>query len=306
MEKTFVNIFNGVKDMDTSKKISVLDVIWKITEGEWENQISTYRLEPDKQIKEELKKELPAITFAGTLSGARRNDANIEKYTNIIVCDIDKITSGKLKTYKNILKLDNYVLAYFESPSKGLKVLIKVDSELKHHSSHAFAQIEQYMKEHYEIVIDPSGKNYSRLCFISHDPDTHYNEDYDVFPVDISIDYEKLEMESNSNFSRIMNDKFEVSNDSKYVFDKCCEWIKNSATGGYRKYNRNKFVFALSCRLSEAGVDMGATIALVNGRYGSLGFKEIKSTVNSAYKITRGKFGSKPVRQRKSNQSKLF
>jgi len=306
MDKTFVNIFNGVTDQDTSKKLSVLDVIWKISEGEWKTLIDTYRQEPDKKRKEALKKNLPAVTFSGALLGKGRLDDNVDNYTGIVVCDVDKIPPGKLNTYKNLLRSDGYVLAFFESPSRGLKVLIKVDSELKYHKSHAFIQIEQYMMEHYEIIVDPSGKNPSRLCFVSFDPDMFYNEDADTFEVDISIDYEELEMSANMKSVKELNEGFEASSDSKYVFETICKWINDSAIGSYHKGNRNRFVFCLACRLSEAGMNIDITTASIFERYSSLGFKEITTTVKSAYKRTSSNFGTKPVKQRKSNQENIF
>lgn len=306
MDNTYVNIFYGVEDMDTSKKMTVLDVIWGISEGKWENQINMYRFEPDKKRKEDIKRNLPAVTFAGTLSGARRTDANVDDYTQILVCDIDKIPKGKLNAYKNILKADGYVMAYFESPSRGLKVLIRVNSELKHHVSHAFVQIEQYMMEHYEIVIDPTGKNPSRLCFISFDPNMYYNVEADIFPVDTTIDYEALEVESTMRSIKHLNEDFEASNDANYVFEAVCDWIANSKVGSYGKGNRNNFIFCLSCRLSESGMNEEIAFGLILGRYPSLGIKEIKTTVRSGYKKTNTAYGTKPVRQRKSDQENLF
>ena len=299
MDNTYVNIFNGVLDKDTSKKMSVIDVLWKISEGHWESKINAYRFEPDKGRRESLKKRLPAVTFSGCISGSSRLDDNVESYTGIIVCDIDKITPGKLSSYKQTLIHDNYVLAFFESPSKGLKVLVKVDSELRHHSQHGFLQVESYMKEHYDIKIDPSGKNPSRLCFISHDEDMFYNESYDVFPVDTSVDYEALEMSENMKSVKYIKDNFVASNDSNYVFNTACDWISKSKAGSFHKGNRNNFIFVLSCRLSEAGLPLGMAMPMILARYPSMGFKETKTTVSSAYKRTFAVFGTKPINQRK-------
>ncbi len=306
MDSTFVNIFNGVTDQDTSKKMSVLDIIWKISEGEWESLINMYRFETDKKRKESLKKNLPAVTFSGTLSGKGRTDTNVADYTGIVVCDIDKIPPGKLTQYKNALRNDAYILAFFESPSKGLKVLLKVDTALKYHNPHAFLQIESYMKAHYDITIDPSGKNPSRLCFVSHDPDMYYNEDYMIFPVDATIDYEALEVSSNMQSVKNISDGFEASSDSKYVFEIICGWIANSKVGTYGKGNRNNFIFSVACRLSEAGMNEEIALNQIFVRYPSLGFKEIKTTVKSAYRKTNTTHGTKPVRQRKSNQENIF
>lgn len=306
MENALINIFNGVTDSDTSKKMSFLDVIQKISDGHWKSKINAYRYETDKKRREALKKRLPAVTFTGTVGGDGRFDDGVGNYTGIMVCDIDKITPGKLSTYKRVLAQDNYVLAFFESPSRGLKVLLKVDSELKHHKSHAFLQVEDYMREHYDIIIDPSGKNVSRLCFISYDEDLFYNDSYDTFPVDATIDYEALEAAANMVSVKHIQDNFSPSYDSVYVFNTVCDWISKSKAGSFHKGNRNHFVFVLSCRLSEAGLNQEVAIQSVLGRYPSLGLAEIKTTVKSAYKRTSGSFGSNPVNERKTNQGEIF
>jgi len=306
MDNTFVNIFNGVLDKDTSKKMSVLDILWKISGGEWKTRISQYRLETDKKRKEELKKQLPAVTFSGTLDGGGRFDKDVKNYTGIVVCDIDKVSESKVSSYKKTLSEDGYVLAFFESPSKGLKVLVRANSDLEYHKSHAFRQIEDYMMVHYGIKIDPSGKNPSRLCFISHDEDMYFNDSAQIFPVDVSIDYEEIEKEEMMESVRNRNENFEISNDSGHVFETCVKWVKKSKVGSYHKGNRNNYVFALSCHLNRAGMSQDLALQMVLGRYPSLGFNEAKTTVGSAYKHNSNEHGSKPIYSKKTNQNELF
>ncbi|MHA1170049.1 MAG: BT4734/BF3469 family protein [Candidatus Hodarchaeales archaeon] len=301
MDNIFINIFNGVRDYDTSKKISVLDVIWKISEGEWKNAVERYRRESDKKTRENLKKNLPAVTFAGSLDGKGRLDENVCDYSGIVVCDIDKISRAKLSSYKNKLKQDGYVLAFFESPSYGLKVLIKVNSELKFHKSHAFRQIEEYMKYHHDIKIDPSGKNPSRLCFMSFDPDMYYNDEAHVFEVDTTIDYEEIEKRSAFTSVNQGGDDLEISNDSQHVFDTAVKWVSNSKTGSYHKGNRNNFIFHLSCLLNRAGMQQELAVAMIHGRYSSLEHSEIKNTVRSSYRHNAAEHGTKPIYRRQSN-----
>jgi len=302
MDSTYINIFNGVTDQNTSNKISVLDVIGGISWGRWKDSIESYRGESNQKKREQLKKSLPAVTFAGTLNGKSRLDENLDNYTGIVVCDVDKISQQKLTTYKNKLVNDGYVLCFFESPSKGIKILVRVDSDLKYHKSHAFKQIEEYFLKHYDISIDPSGKNPSRLCFISFDEDLHYNEDADVFPVDVSIDYDAEDVEATMKSIKHLRENVELSNDASYIFELLVGWVRDSKTGGYHKGNRNNFVFHLACLMNEAGVHTELSIMLIFERYSSLGLKEIKTTVNSAYKHNSGAFGTKPIYKKKSNQ----
>lgn len=305
MENTFVSIFNGVTDKNSSNIISVLDVINNISNGKWRGIIDSYRSEANKKKAEEIKKGLPAVTFVGTFGGKDRIDANVEGYTNLVVCDIDKISEEKLRSFKKKLSQDAYTLFYFESPSKGLKVVVKVSSELEFHKSHAFMQLQRYYKSNYGIHIDPSGKNPARLCFVSFDENMYYNDCADIFNVDTAIDYDKEEA---AHFMSLIknNPDFEIENDSNHVFEIAIQWIKKSPVGSYHKGNRNNFIFALSCCLNRAGMDPMMSIALISNRYGSVGLSEVKTTVMSAYKHNSGEYGSKPIYKRKSNQEKLF
>ena len=304
MDKLYVNMFNGVLDKRTKFKVSVLDVIWYISEGRWKDKIEAYREEKDPYKKSEMKKLLPAATFSGTISGESRLDTNVDTYTGIVVCDIDKLNQTKLSRYKNRLISDNNVLAFFESPSYGLKVLFKVNSSMNYHKSHAFPYLVQYMKKRHDIDVDPSGSNPSRLCFMSYDPDMYFNEECETVDIDTSAVYDNDSEEMTS--VRRMSNNYKPSNDTRHVFKTCIKWTRNSKVGNYHKGNRNKFVFYLSCLLCEAGMAKDTTVMMIVQRYASLGIKEITTTVRSAYKKCNSRFGIRPVYQKKSNQSNLF
>ena len=304
MDKTFINIYHNAEGLAANKKLSVLDVIWKISGGEWKPLIENYRLEQDKKKREELKKLLPCVTFSGLCNGTR-SDENLSAYTNLIVIDVDKISRAELSIIKSKLKTDNYVQFFFESPSFGLKIVLKVNSGKEHHKSHAFRQIQEYFSERHNIAIDRSGSNLTRLCFMSYDENMYFNDAADVFPVDTSIDYDKIDAENF--FSSVQNNpNIVMVNDGQYIFETCIEWVKKSKVGGYHKGNRNNFVFALSCHLNRAGVNPMQTVNLIMGRYSSMGLSEIKTTVMSAYKHNNQEFGSKPIFKKKTNQDNFF
>ncbi len=87
----------------------------------------------------------------------------------------------------------------FLSPSgNGLKLLFKIDPEL-HLAS--FKGIEKYLKETYDLSADPSGKDVSRACFISYDPDLH-------------------KYESAEKFKNIVQDEVTVNTETGEVFEK--------------------------------------------------------------------------------------
>ncbi len=303
MDSTFVNIFDSVYDHDTTKRMSVLDVIWGISEkGTWKDAIVKYREEKDPKVKAELKKNLPGITFSGTLTNGNRCDANIDAYSGIVVIDIDKLSKEKLKLFKHSLRKDDYVLAFFESPSKGLKVLFKVNSAREHHKPFAFVQITEYLRKHYDIVVDVSGQNLSRLCFVSWDPDMHFHEFCDEFPVNTTVKVEYSD-EEKENYKKYYQ---EISYDLSYIFTTARKLVDSSSIGSYRQGNRNNYVFSLACVLNRTGVSQDSATQAVFNQYGSLGGKEILHAIKSAYKHNSHEFGTKPIYQNKTSQKSFF
>ena len=59
----------------------------------------------------------------------------------------------------------------FTSPSgDGLKWVIKIDLSKATHQEY-FKAVSNYLQQKYKLEVDQSGKDISRACFLSHDPD---------------------------------------------------------------------------------------------------------------------------------------
>ena len=129
---------------------------------------------------DELKRSLLAFTPSATFDGGRKQE-NMLEYTGILVLDFDKLAPDELQRIKAIISQCAYTLACFVSPGgKGLKVLVVVGSLPSQHQV-AF----NCVKSHYEAltgaVIDPSGKDITRLCFFSMDEALYYNPTAAIF-----------------------------------------------------------------------------------------------------------------------------
>ena len=100
----------------------------------------------------------------------------------------------------NELSKNKYVIACWVSPSgNGVKALVEV-SEPERHLEHFDALLEDFED------LDPSGRNLSRVCFESYDPDMYIARKWEVYdrfvekvyeatPVRVSTEnsiYEKL------------------------------------------------------------------------------------------------------------------
>jgi hypothetical protein len=136
---------------------------------------------PDK----EAKKDLPVVCFSGQFD-SRRDDALVS-HNGLIVLDFDHID---VDVSKSILATDDYVYACWVSPSgDGLKALVRISTPSKHREH--FKAIQLYMDRTYGLEVDPSGKNESRACFESYDPDIIINDNCKTFSSIVSDTEEK-------------------------------------------------------------------------------------------------------------------
>lgn len=273
---------------DSTDIVGVEVDYWKIlkaiSEGRWQADIQNLRLlmkETDRYA--ESKRALPSVTFSGTFS--KRGMDTLVSYTHLMVIDIDKLNELQIAHYKKVFKDDPYIHACFVSPSGfGLKVLIFTLAEAEHHL-HAFLALEEYFKNTYAVDIDKSGKDVSRLCYISWDPDI-YVEDYPTrFPVNIEEMATKVQAGGDHFDER--PDRFKghvISKDAKYAFKVCEKWTQRNHQ--YGEGNRNNYIHVLSCNMNRAGVHHDDALLLIYNTYSDYPYKEMQTTVNSAYRKT--------------------
>ncbi len=130
------------------------------------------------------KRELEGVTFAGIFEGGRKLE-NLVEYSGFNILDIDKLDP---KTLRNVFVQASripFTYACFRSPSNmGIKILVKTDNRASNHTL-AFDEIKFYYEQQLGITIDPSGKDVTRLCFYSFDPDTYVNVNSKIFKTDI-------------------------------------------------------------------------------------------------------------------------
>ena len=154
-------------------------ILSDIKSSKYKSQVEDLREQLKKGNKEYYdnhKKKLPAVTFSATFEYNRTKD-KLKSYNPIIVIDIDKIDDLKLNQTFEQLNQDEYVISFWRSPSdNGYKGLIGLDyqvdnSEIQTDTLHksAFNKLSNYFFDRYSIVLDKSGNDITRLCFLSYD-----------------------------------------------------------------------------------------------------------------------------------------
>jgi len=176
------------------KNIKLGEKLENIKNGKYKVIIEQCRLtlkESGKIGYDALKSELPAVTFCGVFNEMRKSE-KISFYNKLIIIDIDDLESDNIDIFRKKIKNDEHTYSMFLSPSgNGLKILIKVESDVEHHKL-AFKAIDKYYREKHGIEIDLSGSDCSRLCYVSWDPELYINEKSSVFKFNIDEFSDKI------------------------------------------------------------------------------------------------------------------
>ncbi len=116
------------------------------------------------------------ITASGTFTS--RKDECLVQHSGIMTIDIDKIDNVD-DLFDRLLQ-DEYLetALLFRSPSgNGLKWRVSVDLNGFTHAQY-FQGISGYIHQTYGILIDQSGKDVSRACFLAHDERAYLNPQF--------------------------------------------------------------------------------------------------------------------------------
>ena len=137
---------------------------------EQNDAILAIRNEKDPKKQEELKVALPGVVFQGKFT-RRKNDCLV-KASGFMILDFDCKSKDESRAIFEKIKDDPYMYAIFRSVrGVGYKALVRIpvvndDAEYKEY----FLS----MKDRYP-ELDDSGKDISRLCFVTSDPEMRVN-----------------------------------------------------------------------------------------------------------------------------------
>jgi len=294
-----INFFKNTFDTDCSNITTIEETLSRIKSDEFKDQILNVRQAKKENNAYQMKKwkaDLPAVTWSGKFF--ERKDGSCLVYNHIFVVDIDNIGINRLKRFKKELIDNPWVYAYFDGPTKGIKILVFVDSPIEWHSTHAFDTIDNAFYNLYNIRIDRSGRNISRLCYVSYDPSLYINEDALALHIEPA---EKVKMYDHIKHKNPFNTESAIK-DGLFIFNECVKITEFSRVGKYRKGNRNNFIFVLSCLLCEHAITREQAESYICSRFKSLEVKEVQTTVSSAYR--RAKFATKTIEDFRDRKQK--
>ena len=268
-----VTIFKNIRETETPFFKDVTYILQRIKDGKSKELVKNIRGEKNKNIRNELKKELPAVCFSGQFN--KRADSSIVEHSGLICLDFDGYEKKKeLLEDKENFQNNKFVFSVFVSPSgNGLKVLVKIPSEPENHTKYFNA----LKKEFDSQFFDSTSKNISRVCYESYDPLLFVNETSSVWE---TIEEEVYEEKSTFKDVPVLK----ITDENKIVEILIKWWqLKYPMVEGQRNHN----VYILAMAFNDFGISK-TLASFVCNQYSSSDFsqREIETTINSAYSNT--------------------
>lgn len=271
-------IFKGFNNPVENKSLIVLTK--DIKEGKFKDEVEKVTALAQQGKKEEadkLKKQLLAFTPSATFEGGRKLEY-LKQYSQYIILDLDKLTAEQMQMAFDKATSITYTFCCFRSPSgNGLKILVEVTSTQEHHE-HAYKQVADYYEQQIGLPIDRSGKDITRLCFVSYDPQAYRTISNEKFPVIINGILQKESQEPTP--AKQVKAQPEEPNEYALAFDMQIQFTNQKIT--YQDGNRNNYVYLLASNCNRAGLPQSDVCSLIAERY-SLPDREVQAAVKSAY-----------------------
>ena len=177
---TFSFFKRPIKNVVPCREMTIPDLYrYVVSDYAKETTAHLRTLTTKEEIKAYKSSAFDFVTPAGVFS--RRADAHLEKASGYMVIDIDNLGSQEEVEDNFQRLLDNPCLEtelLFRSPGgRGLKWFIAVRNNEGHDHRYYFQAVTNYLST-LGIVVDPSGKDVCRSCFIPHDERVYINPKY--------------------------------------------------------------------------------------------------------------------------------
>ena len=267
-----VTIFRNIKETAVPFHKDVLDILVRIKEGKTKDLVRKIRLEKDKETRNKLKQDLPAICFSGKFS--KRDDGSLIKHSGLICLDFDNFPShAEMLAKKEELSADQYTFSVFVSPSgNGLKVLVKIPDNPEKHKSFFNALENYYDCEQF----DKTSKNISRVCYESFDPTIYVNLN--------SHEWNQIDEGEIDHVTREQRPTIPIDDEDE-IINRLVKWWDGKY--GFVAGARNNNLFILASAFNQYGVTKSeAMYRFMVFSSDDFNSKEIQTIIESAYKLT--------------------
>ena len=235
----------------------------------------------NKAEADNKKKQLLAFTPSAVFS-EKRQMPFLEMYSGFVHLDFDKLTQEQLQTAFAIISQISYTSLCFISPSgNGLKVFVEVSTVLEYHDI-AYLQVQKHYEDATGLKADPSCKDVTRLCFMSHDPNAYRTIQNEKFIVALPQFIQEQQSQAPTATAPVVPiETAEPENlNITFLFNQQIQFTNQKAS--YTDGNRNNYIYLLASNCNRVGLSQSDTEILCTQHF-DLSEREIKTAVNSAY-----------------------
>lgn len=256
-----------------------------IQEGKYREYADKVRNARTREEMDRAKFEAPGFSFSGIFE--RRGKERMIRHSGIIAIDIDHLDESVFSE-KGRLTANPYVYSVFLSISgKGLKVLVKVPDSL---DAERHKRYYRAIAEDFGVDEDRRAQDVARYTNVTYDPDLYLNPEVLVWNKPAEVKEEMTINPDTANYTTPITD-----------MDERLRIILSWTEGGFRRGNRNGYVYDTACNLCEYGIGKDEALDILLP-YASSDFttNEIRYTVGNAYRNKR--FGSKTLRRERTEE----
>ena len=202
-----ITIFPSAPDPQPAGTITIKQLAANIRSGFWADTIGPLReaLARSEDEYKARKKYLPCVAPGGQFS--YRNVDGLTRHSGLCVVDFDELTRAEAEAGRDLAAGSPHCLLAFISPSElGYKAIVRValeTGEALDGDTHpaAWAAARDHLRAITGHAVDKSGRDVSRLCFVSHDPDARYQPGAVALVVDPQVELEQSPLPSVSSDS---------------------------------------------------------------------------------------------------------
>lgn len=217
-----IGYYKKITNLKRDNEIPIDILLESIRNGKWQDETIAIRGIENKQERKFAKEKLPSVTLSGLFIS--RLDKESEQHSGYIGMDLDDLKNPE--EIKDLLRNDPYIYSIFVTVGGfGLCVIFKTNPKKKHREE--FYSIAKYLYDKYQIVVDPSGINESRIRYVSWDPNIFIRSG-NVKVFDIKYEKEKKEkipdvVFSKDDFDRILH---EIEEAELNLCQQYREWLR--------------------------------------------------------------------------------
>ncbi|MGN0051413.1 MAG: BT4734/BF3469 family protein, partial [Prevotella sp.] len=317
-KEQLLSVYPNCKANVGHSRVTIVEIYDTVrNDAELKRRTEAYRQAMEAKEAGKVLKTMKAENFPmfvpAVLCKGGRNKESIESWTCFCQADFDNIDPELLDEARRRIRELKFVVMYHVSMGgRGLHVYYVFQIPNCGMNEKVY---EQAFRQGNELIANAIPADYdtavespthgSSLC---HDPEAWLNTDLEPLKVDMSCDVKKRRKGSSIvNSEAVTQDKWPARWTAERVFSMAQGMVDRSSRGEFAQGNRNNYLVALACLLSDYGMNEETAAQLMVTEYsGQYGEEPIPSLVRGCYKTVAAMHGKKalPDSQRGGDRSK--